>query len=294
MRVGTRASALALAQARLVAAAVPGSEIVEIRTAGDEGGPLGPGDDKSRFVREIDSALLAGEVDIAVHSAKDVPGELAEGIEIAAVPRRLDPRDAWIGRGGSLDDAATGTRVGTSSVRRRSQLLAARPDLEIAPIRGNIDTRLRRCAEGDYDALVLARAGLERLGWVDEASFVLEAEQMTPAPGQGALAICTRIGDSEPLTALAALDDAESHTCLLAERAAVVGLSATCDTPIGIWARIEGDDIELRGYAGLADGSEWIRDRCEGNADEPAAAGAELAERMLAAGAEQILAEASR
>jgi hydroxymethylbilane synthase len=251
---------------------------VRITTAGDRGAP---GGDKSRWVAELERALLEGEVDLAVHSAKDVPGELAEGLEIAAVPPRADARDALVGAA-SLDELARGARVGTSSLRRSAQLRAVREDLELVPLRGNVDTRLRKLEEGEWDAIVVALAGLERLGRADGAA-PLDLDAMTPAPGQGALAIEARGGDEPVREALAAIDDPDSHDRLRAERAFTRALGASCHTPVGAYA----EDGALTAFAGRPDGSAWVRDRLEGG--EPEALGREVAERMLAAGARRVL-----
>jgi len=277
LRIGTRRSALALAQARLVAQELGGGELVEIVTAGDRGAP---GGDKSRWVAELERALLDGDVDVAVHSAKDVPGELAEGLVIAAVPERADPRDALIGAG-ALDELPEGARVGTSSLRRAAQLRAARADLEVVAMRGNVDTRLRKLAEGEWDAIVLALAGLERLGRSDAAGCVLA--DFVPAPGQGALAVEARADDEATRGALTAIDHPPSHATLRAERAFTRALGASCHTPVGAHAR----DGGLEAFAGLPDGSEWVRDHLEG--DDPETLGREVAERMLAAGAGDVL-----
>lgn len=281
LRIATRGSRLALAQAREVAALLGGAELVEV------GADAGPGD-KSRFVRGVERALLAGEADIGVHSAKDLPGEEAEGLRIAAVPRRLDPRDAWVGAG-SPEGAAPGARVGTASLRRRAQLLAARPDLRVAELRGNVDTRLRKLAEGGFDAIVLACAGLRRLGREEAIAVPIPVERMVPAPGQGALALQVRAGDERAAVAAAAADDERSRRELEAERATVAPLGASCATPIGVHARVEGERLTIEAFLGLPDGSEWLRDRVEGEAADPAGAGALLAERLLAAGAREIL-----
>ena len=204
IRLGTRGSALALAQARSVAARLPRTEIVEITTSGDRGS--GPGD-KSRFTKEIEEALLEGRIDIAIHSAKDVPAEIPDGLAISGVPAREDPRDAYVGDARSLEEVPEDARIGTSSLRRRSQLLALRPDLELIELRGNVDTRLRRLDAGDYDGLVLAAAGLRRLGRADRIAFEFEPAVLTPSPGQGALALETRrpgSGTSEPRPSFAA------------------------------------------------------------------------------------------
>lgn len=245
--------------------------------------------DKARFVRGVERALLEGEAEIGVHSAKDVPAEMPEGLVIAAVPVREDAADVWIGAGASLDEVPEGARVGTASLRRRAQLLATRPDLEVSELHGNVDTRLRKLAEDQLDAIVLAAAGLRRLGREGEVSFAIPAEAMTPAAGQGALILQAREGDAEALAAAAGIGDETALRALTAERAVVALLDATCATPIGIHARVAGERLVIEAFVGLPDGSEWIRDRVEGEAEEPAAAGALLAERLLGAGARDIL-----
>jgi hydroxymethylbilane synthase len=282
LRIATRSSALAKAQAGQVADLLGGAELVEVSSDGEAG-------DKGRFVRGVERALLAGEADIGVHSAKDLPAGMAEGLVIAAVPMREDPADVWIGVGDSLDGVPEGARVGTASLRRRAQLLAARPDLEVGELHGNVDTRLRKLAEGELDAIVLAGAGLRRLGREGEASFAIGAEAMTPAAGQGALVLQARSDDADAAEAAAAVGDETALRELTAERAVVALLDATCATPIGVHARRDADRLEIEAFVGLPDGSEWIRDRVEGEASEPAAAGALLAERLLRAGARDIL-----
>jgi hydroxymethylbilane synthase len=245
--------------------------------------------DKSRFVRGVEQALLDGRADVGVHSAKDLPGEVPEGLEIASVPLREDPADAWIGAGASLEDAPEGARVGTASLRRRAQLLAARPDLRVEELHGNVDTRLRKLAEGDLDAIVLAAAGLRRLGRKAEIGFAIPVEAMVPAAGQGALALQVRSGDAAAIEAVAAVLDFNSARELTAERATVVLLQATCTSPIGVHARVEGESLGIEAFVGLPDGSEWLRDRVEGVASDPAASGVRLAERLLGAGARELL-----
>jgi hydroxymethylbilane synthase len=266
----------------MVAEMLGGAELVEITTSGDRVRAAG---DKSRFVKEIEDALLAGEVDLAVHSAKDVPGELPEGLEIAAVPPRADPRDVLCGAE-SLSDLPSGSRIGTASIRRRSQLLALRDDVEVVELRGNVDTRLRRLADGDFDAIVLAAAGLSRLGRLDGA---VPLDGLIPAPGQGCLALEIQIGDETTRQRVEALSDPVAFACLAAERSCVIALDATCDTPVGVLAEsLDGDPgrLRIRAYAGAADGSVWISDEIEGGAD----AGSRLAERLLSAGVAEILA----
>ncbi len=294
IRLGTRGSALALAQARLVADALADEvELVPITTSGDRTPAAEPPlEDKSRFVKEIEEALLAGEVDLAVHSAKDVPAELPDGLAIVGVPERADPRDALCGAP-SLASLPTEALVGTASLRRRSQLLARRPDLDVRDLRGNVDTRLRRLAEGDFDAVVLAGAGLARLGRAGDGTAVA-TEDLLPAAGQGCLALEARAEDARVGELAAALTDRAALVALLAERAVVGALDAGCHTPVGALASARGDGLELSAYVGLPDGGHWIRDVLLGDAGEPAALGRAVAERLLAAGAAELLAEAER
>jgi len=282
LRLATRGSALALTQARWVADRLGGAELVEASSDGEPG-------DKSRFVRGVERALLAGEAELGVHSAKDLPSEMPEELEIASAPEREDAADVWIGAGNSLEDAPEGARVGTASLRRRAQLLAARPDLRIEELHGNVDTRLRKLEEGSLDAIVLAAAGLRRLGREDEIGFAIPVDRMVPAAGQGTLALQARIGDTETGDAAGAIGDLRAMRELTAERTVVALLDATCASPLGVHARVDGDRIELDAFVGLPDGSEWLRDRLEGSAEEPALAGAELVQRLLGAGAREIL-----
>jgi hydroxymethylbilane synthase len=288
LRLGTRGSALALAQAGIVARALEGAEpglaveLVEITTSGDRGSPVG---DKSRFVKEIEEGLLAGEIDMAVHSAKDVPGVLPDGLAIVGVPQREDARDALCGAA-SLDELPEGASVGTSSLRRRSQLLAARPDLKVRDLRGNVDTRLRKLAEGGYDAVVLAMAGLKRLGRDGHAAPLAE---LTPAPGQGCLALEARRDDERAAELAQRVTDPDALTCLTAERAVVERLEATCHTPVAAYACLDGA-LNLSAFVGAPDGSTWIRDSLAGDAADPAALGREVADRLLSAGAADVLA----
>jgi hydroxymethylbilane synthase len=284
LRLGSRASRLALVQAEAVAAALGGAEVVAVKT---DDGALG---DKSRFVRGVETAILEAEVDLGVHSAKDLPGEIPAGLVLAGVPGREDPRDAFIGEAASLAELAQGGRIGTSSLRRRSQLLALRPDLEIAELRGNVDTRLEKLAGGDYDGIVLAAAGLARLGRDGEAAFAFGLDELTPSPGQGTLALEARADDADATAAAGRITDRAALVELTAERAAAAALGGSCETPIGVCARFEDGELVVRGYAGLPDGSEWVRDRVAGDPDQPAALGEALAQRMLATGAAEILA----
>lgn len=291
IRLGTRGSALALAQARLVADALEDDvDLVPIRTSGDEGRrdrlpPPGHGGDKARFVKEIEDALLEGRIDLAVHSAKDVPSGLPDGLAIVGVPERADPRDALCGAA-ALSELPAGAPLGTSSLRRRSQLLAVRPDLDVRELRGNVDTRLRRLGEGAYRAVVLAQAGLDRLGRGDEGAPLAE---VVPAPGQGCLALEARVGDERVATVAAGVTDQRALACLTAERALVAGLEAGCRTPVAAHAELGDGVLRLTAFAGLPDGTRWIRDSHDGDPGDPAAEGHAVAERMLAVGARELL-----
>ncbi|HEX3693310.1 MAG TPA: hydroxymethylbilane synthase [Solirubrobacteraceae bacterium] len=314
MKVGTRGSALALAQTRLVTRRIPeadlgsdGLEVVVVNTSGD-GLATGerPGGDKSRWVAELEHALLAGDIDLAVHSAKDVPGEIVEGLTLLGCPERANAQDALIGAG-AIDQLPQGGCVGTSSIRRTAQLLAARPDLQVISLRGNVDTRLRRLATtvtggrvsppppaqdggGGFDAIVLASAGLERLGRESDVGCLLPVDRFVPAPGQGSLALQARADDERTGAALAQLIDADATACLTAERAVAHALRASCNTPLGAHAVPAGCGcLHLRAWVGLPDGSEWIADELVGGFYEPAELGRRMAERLRAAGAEALL-----
>jgi hydroxymethylbilane synthase len=278
LRVGTRGSALALVQARWVAERLEDAEIVEITTSGDAARAVG---DKSRWVDTIEAALVAGEIDVAVHSAKDVPGELAPGCALVATPPRAAAEDVLVVRGGAPSGVAglpAGARVGTSSLRRRAQILAVRPDVAVVELRGNVDTRLRKLDAGEVDAVVLAAAGLDRLG----VGRKVAALEFIPAPGQGTLAIEARADDEATGRALEVVHDPITFAALTAERAAVRVLGATCHTPVGIHAQ----DGTIRGFVGLPDGSAWVADEVAGEDGE------ELARRMIAAGAGELLSRA--
>jgi len=286
LRIATRASTLALTQAGMVADMLGGAELIEVSSDGEPG-------DKSRFVRAVEHAVLDGRADIGVHSAKDLPGEEVEGLQIAAVPPREDPADAWIGAGTSLEDAPEGARVGTVSLRRKAQLLAARPDLKVLDLNGNVDTRLRKLAEGDYDAIILAAAGLRRLGREDEIGFRVPEDRMVPAAGQGALALQVRTGDEESAAAVRAIGEATAFTELRAERACFTRLEADCSTPIGVHAKCDGAVLRIGAFVGLPDGGEWVRDELDADPGDPEAAGRELAQRLLGAGAAELLTRAA-
>jgi hydroxymethylbilane synthase len=232
-------------------------------------------------VSELERALLAGEVDVAVHSAKDVPAELASGLALVAIPPREDPRDVICGAS-SLAALPAGARVGTSSLRRAAQIRSARSDVEVVELSGNVDTRLRKLASGECDALVLAMAGLARLGRADAVDGVLD--EFVPAAGQGALALEALVGGA----AVGGLADPAATACVLAERELTRALGASCNTPVGAYARMvgSGGEVELTAWVGRADGSAWISDRLRGGSS---GLGARVAERLLTAGAEELL-----
>jgi len=281
MRIGTRASALALVQARWVAerVALPAgvtAEIVEIRTPGDRGEALS---DKSRWVSALEAALLDGSIDVAVHSAKDVPSDLADGTELAAVPVREDPRDALVGFE-SLASVPVGASVGTASLRRGAQLRALRADLRVVELRGNVDTRLRKLDSGEVEALVLAAAGLIRLGLADRIGCFLD--ELVPAAGQGALALQTLAGGAM----VDNLGHAMSTAAVMAERDFTAALGASCHTAVGVRGRVVERQVELTGWVGLPDGSEWISDQLVG---AHGLVGGKLAARMIAVGARDLL-----
>ncbi len=283
MRVGTRGSMLALTQAQTVATLLgDDAQLVTITTSGDRNRAAS---DKEKWVKELELALLAGEVDVVVHSAKDVPSELPEGLELVGAPERADPLDALVGAA-SLAELREGARVGTASLRRAAQLRALRPDLDVVAVRGNVDTRLRKLEEGDLDALVLAAAGLRRLG--REAAIGCLLDELVPAAGQGVLALEARADDDAARGAVRAITDAAAWDALSAERALVARLDASCNTPLGAHASLSDGGIVVRSFLGLPDGSEWLRDETPAAAT-PAQAGELAAERLLAAGAAELL-----
>jgi hydroxymethylbilane synthase len=290
VRIGTRASPLALAQSQTVAALFEDAQLVPITTSGDRasassGGAASASSDKERWVKELEQALLSGDIDLAVHSAKDVPSELPPGLSLVGAPRRGDPFDALVGAS-SLDALAPGARVGTASARRAAQLRALREDLEIVELRGNVDTRLRKLADGEVDALVLAVAGLHRLGRGAEIGCVLS--ELVPCAGQGTLALEARVGDERALAAARSITDLATWEALCAERTLVAGLDASCNTPLGAHATIGADGIVLRTFVGLPDGSAWLRDETP-PAATPREAGELAAARLLSAGAAELL-----
>ncbi|MDQ6649217.1 MAG: hydroxymethylbilane synthase [Actinomycetota bacterium] len=300
LRLGTRRSALALAQSGGVAATMLAeldlaAELVEVTTYGDTSAAAitqigGTG----VFVTALRDALLAGEVDLAVHSYKDLPTADAPGLVVAAVPPREDPRDVLVASGGrTLADLAPGSRVGTGSPRRAAQLHALGLGIDVVPVRGNVDTRLRKVADGELDGVVLARAGLARLGRLDEVTESIDPIQMLPAPGQGALAIECRVEDTELVGLLAALDDPDSRAAVTAERSLLAALEAGCTAPVGALAEVvEGDDgaeLSLRAVVAAVDGSDAVRLSTSGPVESAAALGRSLATELLDRGAAVLM-----
>jgi len=293
LTIGSRGSQLALWQARWIQARIQSfgleSRIEIIHTTGDKiiDVALSKVGTKGLFTKEIEEALLSGAIDLAVHSLKDMPTDLPDGLTLAAIPEREDPRDALVGR--SLAGLAAKARVGTSSLRRAAQLRARRPDLEIENIRGNVDTRLRKLDEGQYDAIVLASAGLRRLGWENRITELLDPDVMCPAVGQGALAVETREDGGAAQGMAARLEHRESRIAVTAERAVLRALGGGCQVPMGALASVDGDRVQLRAIIVSPDGTQIIRRQALGSASEAAGMGGALGEELLANGGRQIL-----
>ena len=298
IRLGTRASLLATAQSRWVATRLSDAlrrevELVEVTTDGDrDQGPLAQLGGTGVFVSAIRDALLDGRIDVAVHSLKDLPTGPAAGVALAAVPLREDPRDVVVARDGlTLGELPVGSRLGTGSPRRTAQIHALGLGLEIVDIRGNVDTRIRKVREGEYDAVVLARAGLARLGRLDDATEVLDPLQMLPAPGQGALAVEARRDDTLA-TELAVLDDTRTRVAVTAERAVLARLEGGCTAPVGVLAEVvegdHGDELWVRAVALSPDGELSVRMSATGDPADADGVGNRLAGDMLAEGAAQL------
>ena len=290
--IASRGSQLALWQARWVQAQLESrgheTRIEIIKTTGDKitDVPLAKVGTKGLFTKEIEEALIEGRADLAVHSLKDLPTELPTGLVLAAVPRREDPRDALVGR--RLADLPAGARVGTSSLRRAAQLRKLRPDLQVESVRGNLDTRLRKLDEGQYDAILLAAAGLKRLGWAERIAEVLDPAVMCPAVGQGALAIETRASGAG-FEACAVLDDAATREAVSAERAILGALGGGCQVPIGAHAQVAGGRVQVSAIVASPDGAELIRAEAEDSAANAESLGRALGRQLLESGARAIL-----
>lgn len=302
LRIGTRGSALALWQARSIAKALHSltgaePELIIIKTTGDkfQQASFSQIGGKGVFIKELEDALLEDRVDLAVHSMKDVPTELPPGLTIAAIGKREDVRDALLSTNGAkLASLSQGARVGTSSLRRQSQLLYARRDLQMLELRGNVDTRIAKLKRGDYDAIVLAKAGLDRLGLSDNISEVLPHEVSLPAAGQGAIGIEARANDAETLRVLAKLEDADTRCAVTAERAALAGLGGGCQVPIGAWGRIENGKLLLDVAVLSPDGTQRLSERDSGSPLEAEAIGNRVARRLRASGAAALLERETR
>ena len=293
LTIGSRGSLLALWQANWVKARIEKlgeqARIEIIRTTGDKitDVPLAKVGTKGLFTKEIEEALIDGSIDLAVHSLKDLPTTLPDGLTLAAIPEREDARDALIGC--RLSELPKGARVGTSSLRRTAQLRVHRPDLQILDLRGNLDTRLRKLEEGAYEAIVLAAAGLRRLGWQDRAAELLAVGVVCPAAGQGALAIETRDDRGAAWQSCSRLDHVESRSAVTAERRALEALGGGCQVPIGAYAEIAGGSLALRGVVVSPSGDRVVKDELRGDPRDAEALGRKLGESLLANGARQIL-----
>ena len=298
LRLATRESALALWQARFVAERLSALEsglkveLVPMTTRGDQllNQPLAQIGGKGLFLKELEQALAAGQADLAVHSLKDVPNELPDGFCLAAILKRHDPRDAFVSRHyPSLEALPLGSQVGTSSLRRQAQLLKRRPDLHVSSLRGNVNTRLAKLAAGEFDAIILATAGLERLGLDDQITQRLDPADSLPAVGQGAIAVECRVDDLATQRIVQGLHHAPTHSCVSAERALSEALAGSCQLPLAGYAQLSHTQIALEGLVAAPDGSKLIRDQMSGPMEDPAGLGQALARRMLAAGADTIL-----
>ena len=294
IRIGSRGSALALWQAEHVKSRLTGLghdvSITTITTTGDrvQDRRLDSIGGKGAFLKEIEEAMLAGEIDLAVHSLKDVPTALPEGLRLCAFLERADPRDALVSASGRpLAELPSGARLGTTSLRRQAQLRARRPDLVLTDLRGNVDTRLRRLREGAFDAILLAMAGVTRLGRASEVTEVLPADVMLPAPGQGAIALECRVSDSGMAKVAGELNHPATERCVAAERAFLAGLGGGCNVPLGAYAEEEGAALRLRGLVARADGS--VRVDADRRGTDAEALGRALAEELLAKGAADLM-----
>jgi hydroxymethylbilane synthase len=302
LRIGTRGSLLAKWQAEFVrrqvfqATGIEG-EIVIIKTSGDKMQQISLSEigGKGIFVKELEEALLDNSIDIAVHSVKDIPTKMPPGLSFPAILRREDIRDCLVSNNGAnLAALREGARVGTGSLRRRAQLLHLRPDLDIRDLRGNVDTRLRKVESGEYDAIMLAKAGLDRLGATHRINEVFSPEIFLPAVGQGAIGVECRADDAETSAALEKLDDAETRSAIIAERTLLSTLEGGCQVPLGAWARIERDELVLEACVCSVDGTQYIKQRAAAPRDQARALGEHMGRLLIDAGAQSILQEVSR
>ena len=299
LRIGTRGSMLAKWQAesirkKLFAATGVEAEIVIIKSSGDrmQQAPLTQIGGKGIFIKELEDALLEETIDVAVHSVKDVPTDIPSRLMFPAVCRRDDVRDCLVGS--TLANLRHGARVGTSSLRRQAQFRHLRPDLDLRDLRGNVDTRLRKVESGEYEAVVVAKAGLDRLGLSKRISEVLSPEVCLPAVGQGAIAVECRLKDTEAADLLAPLDDAETRTAILAERALLAALQGGCQVPLGAWARIERGELLLDACVCSVDGSQYVKQHATAPPEQAGQLGEHMARLLIEAGAQSILEEVSR
>jgi hydroxymethylbilane synthase len=302
LRIGTRGSLLAKWQAesvrkQLFAKAGVETEIVIIKTSGDklQSSSLSQIGGKGIFIKELEEALLEEAIDLAVHSVKDVPTDTPSRLMFPAVCRRDDVRDCLVGANGTtLGSLRQGARVGTGSLRRQAQLRHIRPDLDVRDLRGNVDTRLRKVESGEYEAVMLAKAGLDRLGWSARITETLAPEVFLPAVGQGAIAVECRLKDTEAAEIVGGLDDAETRTAIIAERSLLAALHGGCQVPLGAWARIERGELVLEACVCSVDGLQYVKQRATSAPEKAAELGGQMANLLMEAGAQSILEEVSR
>jgi hydroxymethylbilane synthase len=302
LRIGTRGSLLAKWQAEFVRKqlfqlAGVETEIVIIKTSGDKMQQVSLSEigGQGIFIKELEEALLQQTIDIAVHSVKDVPTEIRAGFSFPAICQRADVRDCIVSaNGATLANLRQGARVGTGSLRRQAQLRHVRPDLDIRDLRGNVDTRLRKVESGEYDAVVLAKAGLDRLGAAHRISEILSPDVCMPAVGQGAIGVECRADDAEASEVLDKLNHAETRAAIVAERTLLSVLQGGCQVPLGAWARIERDELVLEACVCSIDGQQYVRQRLTGSPEQPRPLGEQMARALIEAGAQNILEEVSR
>lgn len=302
LRIGTRGSLLAKWQAEYVrkllfAGAGVEAEIIIIKTSGDKQqmAPLSQIGGRGIFIKELEEALMEETIDLAVHSVKDVPTDTPSRLMFPAVCRREDVRDCLVAaNGATIASLREGARVGTGSLRRQAQLRHMRPDLDVRDLRGNVDTRLRKVESGEYEAVMLAKAGLDRLGWSGRITETLSPEVFLPAVGQGAIAVECRLKDTEAAEVVAGLDDAESRTAIIAERSLLAALHGGCQVPLGAWARMERGELVMEACVCSVDGAQYIKQRATSTPEQAAELGGRMANLLMEAGAQNILEEVGR